>query len=222
MWRDLKSGDAGWLPRVGLSFAAAGAISAVTFFMIGVFDDLISIRDRYITIAIGVGGAVWCVTLMFIWATFHRRWKVLKTIFSIMGIWSIAIPATVFIDEVMGSADFYISSILALATGATVFVLFTLGYRRGGGKALALRDGVIDVHCPVCEYSLVGLSQCVCPECGSEFTIDEIIRKQNYRVITQRRPALPAGEEEEEVQAQTQANDDDCPVPALPAQEMGL
>ena len=144
--------------------------------------------------------------------TFSRWWKMIKTIFSILGIWFIALPATVFVDEVMNSAEYYIGSIVALAAGATVIMLFTLNYRRSGGRALALRDGVIDVRCPECGYSLVGLTQCICPECGSTLTIDELIRKQNYRAITPRRAALPVAESIES---------GDCPVPALPQQELG-
>ena len=192
LWRDLKSGDAGWLPRIGLSLAAAGFVFAITFLIIGLLDHLFRLSDSYMAVCIGIGGAAWCVSLMFIWATFPRWWKALKTFFCILGIWLVAIPAAVFVEDVMSSEEFFISSILALVTGATVFMLFTLGYRRGGGRTLALRDGVIDVRCPECGYSMVGLSQCMCPECGSTLTIDELIRKQNYRTTMPRREALPA------------------------------
>ncbi len=212
LWHDLKSGDAGWLPRTGLSLAVAGLVFAMIAMMMGMLDDFVGLRDRHVAVGVGIGGAAWCVTLVFIWATFSRWLKAIKTIFCISGIWFIALPATVFVNEVMNSAEYYIGSIVALATGATVFILCTLGYRRGGGRALALRDGVIDVRCPECGYSLVGLTQCICPECGSTLTIDELIRKQNYRAITPRRAALPAAESIES---------GDCPVPALPQQALG-
>ena len=112
----------------------------------------------------------------------------------------------------MRSEEFFIASIIALAAGATVFMFFTLGYRRGGGRALALRNGVIDVRCPECGYSMVGLSQCMCPECGSTLTIDELIRKQNYRATMPRREALPAAESPEA---------DIPPQPSLTQQELG-
>ena len=53
---------------------------------------------------------------------------------------------------------------------------------------------MIDVRCPECGYSMVGLSQCNCPECGANLTIDELIRRQNYRAISPHRAALPAAE----------------------------
>ena len=33
----------------------------------------------------------------------------------------------------------------------------------------------IDVTCPACGYSLVGLSECRCPECGEQFTIEQLL-----------------------------------------------
>ncbi len=41
---------------------------------------------------------------------------------------------------------------------------------------------------PGCGYSLVGLETCQCPECGAAFTIDQLIRDQDYAVL--RGPAL--------------------------------
>ncbi len=212
LWRDLKTGDAGWMSRIGLSVAAAGVVFAMSFFMMGMIDQSVGLRDRHVAVGVGIGGAIWCVALVLIWATFSRWWKGLKTFFCILGIWLVAIPAAVFVEDVMYSEEFFIASILALATGATVFMLFTLGYRRGGGRALALRDGVIDVRCPECGYSMVGLSQCMCPECGSTSTIDELIRKQNYRATMPRREALPAAES---IEANVPSQ------PALTQQELG-
>lgn len=42
------------------------------------------------------------------------------------------------------------------------------------------RDNHVDVRCPTCDYSLVGLRDLRCPECGTRFTIDELIRAQHY------------------------------------------
>jgi len=32
--------------------------------------------------------------------------------------------------------------------------------------------------CPNCGYNLTGLTTCTCPECGSEYTLDELVRSQ--------------------------------------------
>ena len=41
-------------------------------------------------------------------------------------------------------------------------------------------DNQVRVHCPTCGYSLIGLTELRCPECGTTFTIDELIRAQRY------------------------------------------
>ncbi len=144
---------------------------------------------------------------MFIWASYRKWRKSLKTFFYILGVWMVAIPLAVFVGETVQSEEFFIAGIVALAIGLSLFLLMTLAYRRGGGKALALRDGVIDVRCPDCGYSLVGLSECQCPECGLAMTIDEVIRRQNYRMNM---PLLTSTEEPEPVATSVE------PPPALP------
>ncbi|MCZ6836758.1 MAG: hypothetical protein O7G85_13365 [Planctomycetota bacterium] len=181
LWADLQIGQAGWVPRVGLSLAAAGGLFSIMFIMLGLIDLSLRLDDHHIAIGIGLAGVTWCVALVFIWASFRKWRKPLKTFFCILGVWMIAIPMAFFVEETVQSEEFFIASILALGLGLTLFLLMTLGYRRGGGKALALRDGIIDVTCPECGYSLVGLSECICPECGLAMTIDELIRRQNYR-----------------------------------------
>ncbi|CAN5544278.1 hypothetical protein BH10PLA1_BH10PLA1_17790 [soil metagenome] len=37
--------------------------------------------------------------------------------------------------------------------------------------------------CPVCGYNLTGLSESRCPECGTKFTIDELLAKQPARSL---------------------------------------
>ena len=48
------------------------------------------------------------------------------------------------------------------------------------GKSVVGPDNQVRVHCPSCGYSLIGLRNLRCPECGTEFTIDELIRSQGY------------------------------------------
>ena len=40
--------------------------------------------------------------------------------------------------------------------------------------------GRVNVHCTRCGYSMVGLRDATCPECGREYTIDELISEQGY------------------------------------------
>ncbi len=47
--------------------------------------------------------------------------------------------------------------------------------RAGGANANA-------VACPTCGYNLTGLSEARCPECGSRFTLDELVAGQPARL----------------------------------------
>lgn len=65
--------------------------------------------------------------------------------------------------------------VLVVMTGAlALFVLLMIwrdGYARGWRSARSTPP-----KCLRCGYNLSGLTQCRCPECGSEFRIDELWR----------------------------------------------
>lgn len=41
--------------------------------------------------------------------------------------------------------------------------------------------GTAPISCPVCEYSMTGLQDSRCPECGTRFTLDELFSAQHDR-----------------------------------------
>src|SRR5687767_5317051 len=42
-------------------------------------------------------------------------------------------------------------------------------------------SGLVDLHCPLCEYNLRGLSEPRCPECGYQFQWEELRRSQGEK-----------------------------------------
>ena len=44
------------------------------------------------------------------------------------------------------------------------------------------RDGVV---CPTCGYNLTGLTEPRCPECGSQFTLDQLLASQPSRATAE-------------------------------------
>ncbi len=58
---------------------------------------------------------------------------------------------------------------------ATVFI-----WRETAGERAARvkGPGKRAVTCPTCGYNLTGSSECRCPECGSKFTVDELMGLQ--------------------------------------------
>lgn len=76
--------------------------------------------------------------------------------------------------------------------GAILLVLLTLGVT-ALGAALVWRNGYVrgwraprtnPPLCPRCKYDLSGLSHCRCPECGTEYRLDEL---WNRPVVAPRR-----------------------------------
>jgi hypothetical protein len=65
--------------------------------------------------------------------------------------------------------------LVLLTIGVTVLALvwfvWRFGYAAGWRTARQAAP-----QCPRCGYSFVGLTQCRCPECGTEFSLDEIWR----------------------------------------------
>jgi hypothetical protein len=58
----------------------------------------------------------------------------------------------------------------------TVFV-----WRESAAERAARLKGSDALVCPTCGYNLTGLSEPRCPECGSRFTLDELLRAQPGR-----------------------------------------
>ena len=64
-------------------------------------------------------------------------------------------------------------------TGLAAMIVWRRGYVRGWRRARNAPP-----LCPKCGYDLSGLTQCRCPECGSEFRLDELWRAN---------PPMPGG-----------------------------
>lgn len=62
--------------------------------------------------------------------------------------------------------------ITALAAALVVFLIWRNGYVRGWRGARSAAPA-----CPACGYNLSGLTHCRCPECGQEYTLEELWRR---------------------------------------------
>jgi hypothetical protein len=61
---------------------------------------------------------------------------------------------------------------------ATIFLWRETPIERAERLRTSGRDGVV---CPTCGYNLTGLTSTRCPECGSQFTLDELMAAQPGR-----------------------------------------
>jgi hypothetical protein len=79
-------------------------------------------------------------------------------------------------SEMAGSI---IGSICAPLLWLTAIIFF---WRESPAEREArLRSASTTILCPVCGYNLTGLNTTRCPECGRQFTIDELLEKQANR-----------------------------------------
>ncbi len=185
--RDLQSGEAGAAPRIAVSFASAVVFLAGAMFVLGIVGIKGTQRwvsDEAIAITLLLALVAWLGSLMAIWSTFSRWRNLLGTIFQVLGTWAAAIPTSVMLDGMGGRyAEFWIAGTLLLAGGLSVLIISVRWYRASAGRTVVAQGGEVRVNCPMCGYSMVGLHEARCPECGGQFTVDELIRQQDYDAL---------------------------------------
>lgn len=197
VWLDLKTGRAGLPLRLGLSLAAAAVFFALLMFVLGMIQIVGGVRDEHVATGLAVAGAGWCGTLAWLWSSYRRWRRVLRTVFVVLGIWFITIPVCVLIAETVRGGTFLIAGCVFLSIAASIAVIAVNAYHATAGRSLEDHQGTIIVTCPECGYSMVGLESCQCPECGSAYTIDKLIRDQNYAALGR----VAAAEVEHDVEA---------------------
>ena len=87
------------------------------------------------------------------------------------------------LDDVYGSASranamAFTIGVIAMWLMATVFIWRETPAERA---ARVGASGSSAVACPTCGYNLTGLGEARCPECGSRFTLDELLAAQPAR-----------------------------------------
>ena len=139
-------------------------------------------RDELIAMVMLAAGAVWVAAVIWLFFKHSRRRGLLKpTIYTVS-----IIAATTFLgiladDSLRGDSEYVIAG-LALIAGAWLVLIWVQAIRRmsSGRPLLHSQDKRTDVRCPTCGYRMVGLYESRCPECGTGYTLDELIAKQNF------------------------------------------
>ncbi len=198
---DLRAGRSGAPLRIGLSLAAAALLVSVLMFLFGMIDLGGRVRDEHIAMGLALTGGTWCVTLAWLWSSYRKWRRLIATVCTILGIWLVAIPVCVIISEMVRAEGFLIAATILLAVSATIGTIVVNAHYATRGRPLEDTSGAIAVVCPQCHYSMVGLESCQCPECGASYTVDRLIREQNYALLRRipqdeteipDTPALPA------------------------------
>ncbi len=189
---DLRDGVAPWWLRLLLTLAVAAGCVAVVLLVLGLVDQAAwRIDDEHIAVGLGLGGAAWCVMTIWIWAGHRRARRIVLATIAILGVWLVAIPLCVFIDSVFRREELLIASCIVAAIAATILIIGMAAHGATAGRHVVDEAGTVHVNCPQCGYSMVGLESSQCPECGALYTIDQLIRAQDYAAV-RRLPALPS------------------------------
>ena len=198
LWRDVRAGVAGLPPRVALSLASGAALAAIVLAaigMLGLFDSsfirVIQAPEGMFS-ALALGAFLWCVVLSLIWGTYQHTRNLFRTVIVILGLWLIALIGAGWVAafyQYSPATPFLRAGFILAAAAGTLVVLANLGYQKFGSRKLIDDTGGVGVNCPRCNYSMRGLSECRCPECGSLYTIDALIRLQDYDAVALQRLA---------------------------------
>lgn len=201
LFRSLRDGSAGFVTRLGLSLAAAGAAAGFLMVILGVAEDASRrIRDEHVAIGFLVVLLAWAGLLYPIWSTYSRKRHIVRTVIACFAIVALAVCTATVFGVSMRTPEFFIAGTLFLGAAALAVVITAAIHQGSRGRAITVggvggaggEGGAVSVHCPRCGYSMSGLDTSTCPECGARYTLDELIRAQDYDSLRPTRNPLPA------------------------------
>jgi hypothetical protein len=185
LWRSLRAPEPNLAMRLAMSIVAAlvlGAGGIVAAWAYAQFYGNGYVRDEQAAVAMSLAGASWFVVLILIWRPMRYGRQIAVPTITTLAIIVAAIGGSVAIDELLNRRDEEMLILAVLLLGGAVIILVWLptAQRLLRGRPVVGPDDLVLVSCPGCGYSLIGLRNLRCPECGTEFTIDELIRAQDY------------------------------------------
>ncbi len=182
-WRELHSTKRHLLLRFAASFLSALVLLAASLLAAWLWAHLTHpawgwVYEAELGSAVVLGAALWFGVLVWLW----RRARIALHVIATIGIAAAFLGLSFTFGAVLRvrEPEYFIGAFLLLAIGGVILVWLPLamGYMRR--RPVTDADDIVRVNCPQCGYSLVGLRDLRCPECGARFTVDELIRAQNY------------------------------------------
>ena len=185
LYRLLSKPDCGPLPRIAASLAAGLALSAIVPFgvaLICIAKHSRDLDDEVLLTTIALAGIAWLLALRWIWRGYSREVQYVRAAALTATVACVAVILGVVVAELFRSdhADYLIVSLILLSSAIAVAIWIPVAVQLVKGRTILRDDGVVNVTCPKCGYLLVGLTELRCPECGTQFTIDGLIRAQKY------------------------------------------
>lgn len=186
----------GWL--VGMTHENLGAT-----FVLGL------VREQDVRTGLFIAGIVWLASLVWIWrpavrlnrhslgAESRRQWvrPIAITVFAGA---LVTVLSYVIGRKPWDRTDYLVTAVTLVAGGVAVVFWLPTVFRLEQGRPILGRHGRVNVHCVECGYSMAGLRETVCPECGRTYTVDELILVQDYETRRGRREDEPEPKPETE------------------------
>jgi len=167
------------ISRLILSIAMIAGTCILYLIMVVVGFEVGNFRDE--DLIFGLATTVSTLTMAIGWVLIWRgevRWseaRVLGTIGVFFGGFILAAPAAVLLWEPVDD------SFALFIVGALWLIVWLVGtpliWRETRRERLERLQqlGVGGVTCPACGYNLTGLREAKCPECGAQYTVDQLV-----------------------------------------------
>ena len=193
-WRELADGTAGPVVRVMVTIVIgvclAGLCALLSYCLAALIPDWSRGDGRYgiyprdeLVVGLGVM-AVGAFIAASAWVWSRRgRWRgiVSPTISSVAIAVATIVLCLIVDNSVRGEKDFLFFGLIMIGSAGVILVWVMRIYRISRGRPMTnVSDGLVNLHCPNCGYRMVGLKESRCPECGMEYTLDELLGKQNF------------------------------------------
>jgi hypothetical protein len=194
LWQSLRSSEPNTLLRLGVSVALAGLLAGLAMLLAVALTMGLgrsSVLDEAAAAMLLGALVLWLIALWRIWSPAQRVRPITRPVIGTVIVTAFTIPGLFAADHFIGYDEEYAMAGIGLCSAAIVLLLWLAAlHRLFKRRPVFDRDNQVDVRCPTCNYSLVGLRDLRCPECGARFTIDELIRAQHYSSSHSRAAAI--------------------------------
>jgi hypothetical protein len=192
-WRELADGTVGPVVRVmvnlGLGIVLAGLVALSAYFLAAMVPQWghnsnygVYPKDELVGGLAVVASGVFIAATAWLWSR-KGRWRAIvsPTIYTICIVVTTTILCLFVESTIRGEKDFLFSGLIMLGAAGILLVWVMRLHRISRGRPTHNQsDGMPNVRCPNCNYRMVGLHESRCPECGTQYTLDELLGKQNF------------------------------------------
>ena len=184
LWRTLREAEPRVFLRISVSISLASLLVGLALLGGGVAGVWFGSAVRPSTAASALllaACCIWVVGLWRIWGAIRSVRPIVHSAVATVVIALLVIAGLIACDEYVHRGEAELMTGWFFSGFALIMFTWISAIHRLNRRFPVLdRDNQVRVHCPNCSYSLIGLTELRCPECGTTFTIDELIRAQRY------------------------------------------